>query len=61
VHALAVELHLRPVLVELGAVTPTRGLFVEESQLALPGAVIDPWLDRARPVLDALVTAQLRA
>jgi FMN reductase len=61
VHALAVELHLRPVLVELGAVTPTRGLFVEESQLASPGAVLDPWLDRARPVLDALVTVQLRA
>jgi FMN reductase len=61
VHALAVELHLRPVLVELGAITPTRGLFFEESQLAAPGAVLDPWLARARPVLDALVTAGLRS
>jgi FMN reductase len=59
-HALAVELHLRPVLVELGAVTPTRGLFFEESSLETPGAVLDPWLVRARPVLDALVTAGLR-
>ena len=59
VHALAVELHLRPVLVELGAVTPTRGLFFEESSLEHPGAVLDPWLARARPVLDALVTAEL--
>ncbi|MDX6580450.1 MAG: reductase [Gaiellales bacterium] len=60
VHALAVELHLRPVLVELGAITPTRGLFFEEASLAAPGAVLDPWLERARPVLDALVTADLR-
>jgi FMN reductase len=60
VHALAVELHLRPVLVELGAVTPTRGLFFEESSLAAPGAVLDPWLERARLVLDALVTAGLQ-
>jgi FMN reductase len=59
VHALAVELHLRPVLVELGAITPTRGLFFEESSLAAPGPVLDPWLERARPVLDALVTAEL--
>jgi FMN reductase len=59
VHALAVELHLRPVLVELGAVLPTRGLFFEESQLEAPGAILDPWLARARPALDALVTAEL--
>ena len=37
VHALAVEVHLRPVLVELGAITPTRGLFFEESSLEAPG------------------------
>jgi FMN reductase len=61
VHALAVEVHLRPVLVELGAVTPTRGLFFEESSLEAPGSVLDPWLERARPVLDALVSAELRA
>lgn len=59
VHALAVELHLRPVLVELGAVLPTRGLFFEESQLESPGAVIDPWLERARPALAALVAVGL--
>jgi FMN reductase len=59
VHALAVELHLRPVLVELGAITPTRGLFFEESGLADPATVLDPWLDRALPVLDALVRAGL--
>jgi FMN reductase len=60
VHALAVELHLRPVLVELGAITPTRGLFFEEANLEAPGSVLDPWLERARPVLDALVAAEQR-
>jgi FMN reductase len=60
VHALAVEVHLRPVLVELGAITPTRGLFFEESGLEAPGSVLDPWLERARPVLDALVAVELR-
>jgi FMN reductase len=59
VHALAVELHLRPVLVELGAITPTRGLFFEEASLADPATVLDPWLERALPVLDALVAAEL--
>jgi FMN reductase len=58
VHALAVEVHLRPVLVELGAITPTRGLFFEESSLEAPGSVLDPWLERARPVLDALVAVE---
>jgi FMN reductase len=33
IHHLAVELHLKPVLVEIGASCPTRGLFLLESQL----------------------------
>jgi FMN reductase len=33
-HALAVDLHLRPVLVELGATVPGAGVFVNESRLA---------------------------
>ncbi|WP_242424210.1 NADPH-dependent FMN reductase, partial [Frankia sp. EI5c] len=32
-HALAVEVHLRPVLVEIGASCPTRGVFVLDSTL----------------------------
>ena len=43
-HALAVETHLRPVLVELGATMPTRGLYLQEADLA-----------ELTPVLDALV------
>jgi FMN reductase len=33
-HLLAVEVHLRPVLVELGASVPARGVYVTESDLA---------------------------
>jgi FMN reductase len=47
VHALAVEVHLRPLLVELGARTPTRGLYVTESQFADLDVVIGPWADEA--------------
>ena len=32
-HALAVDLHLRPVLVELGAIVPGPGVFVNEARL----------------------------
>src|ERR1700723_1735833 len=39
-HALAVEVHLRPVLVELGASLPTRGLYVPEAELANSDDVI---------------------
>jgi FMN reductase len=42
-HALAVETHLRPVLVELGAVMPTRGLYLQEADLPELGPVLDGW------------------
>ena len=46
-HALAVEVHLRPVLIEIGATLPTRGLYVLESDLPTVDAVITQWLDDA--------------
>jgi FMN reductase len=33
-HALAVDVHLTPLLLELGASVPRRGLYVLESELA---------------------------
>jgi FMN reductase len=42
-HALAVEVHLRPVLVEIGASLPTRGLFLAGAEVDDPGPVIDAW------------------
>jgi FMN reductase len=51
IHALAVEVHLRPLLVEIGATVPTRGLYVVEDQLADLPAVVDGWLAQAGPAL----------
>jgi len=55
-HALAVEVHLRPVLVELGATLPTRGLYVTEGELAEADAVITTWLRAAGPQLRQALT-----
>jgi FMN reductase len=49
-HALAPELLLKPVLVELGATCPTQGLYLVDSDWA-DEAVLGPWLARARPQL----------
>jgi|TARA_B110000196_G_C20883231_1_gene537741 FMN reductase len=43
-HALAVENHLRPLLVELGSSVPTKGLYVMESQLDELDIVIDDFM-----------------
>ncbi len=56
-HALAVDVHLRPVLIEVGASTPTRGLFVLESELDQLDGVIGAWLVEAGPILRASVAA----
>ena len=40
-------MHLRPLLVELGATVPTRALAVTEADLADLDPVIDRWLERA--------------
>ena len=46
-HALAVEVHLRPLLVEIGASLPTRGLFVLDTELDQLDATVDTWLSEA--------------
>jgi FMN reductase len=56
-HALAVEVQLRPVLVELGATLPTRGLYVTEDQLDAIDDVVEEWLLEAGPRLRASVRA----
>ncbi|MFI0419510.1 NADPH-dependent FMN reductase [Spongiactinospora sp. 9N601] len=53
-HALAVELHLRPLLLELGAFVPTPGLAVLESRLPELGDVIGDWADKVAPQVEAV-------
>ena len=54
-HSLAVDVHLRPVLLELGASLPTRSLYVLESQFAETDAVIEAWWQSARATCLSLV------
>lgn len=56
-HALAPELSLRPVLTELGATVPGRGLFVLDSAYDEPAAYA-AWLAGTRPVVDALLAGR---
>jgi FMN reductase len=50
-HALAVEVHLRPLLVELGATVPTPGLAFLEADIDEPGQVLTEWAERLAPAL----------
>jgi FMN reductase len=54
-HALAAELHLRPLLVELGASVPTPALFLLDHEHDRPEAY-DGWLARARPLVHLPLT-----
>ncbi|WP_342775918.1 hypothetical protein [Nonomuraea mesophila] len=42
-------MHLRPLLVELGAAVPSPGLVVLESQIPALDEVLAPWADRVAP------------
>jgi FMN reductase len=50
-HLLAVEVHLRPVLVELGAIVPARGFYVTEPDISTPDAAIAKWAEAAVPLI----------
>ena len=51
-HSLASELLLKPVLVEIGATCPTRGLFLLDTEYA-ESAELESWLEAARPQIAA--------
>jgi FMN reductase len=51
-HALAADLLLKPVLVELGATCPTAGLFLLDSEWD-SGPALDGWLEQAGPQVTA--------
>lgn len=57
-HALVGEVHLRPVLVELGATVPTRALSVLDADLADLAPAVERWWQRAeRPLRRAAADA----
>jgi FMN reductase len=57
-HALAVEVHLRPLLVELGGTLPTRGLYITEGELTRADEVIATWRREAGPQLRRAVGSE---
>jgi FMN reductase len=56
-HALAVEVHMRPLLVELGATVPTPGLAVTESDLGKLDQILAPWARRVSGAVTARAAA----
>jgi FMN reductase len=50
-HLLAVEVHLRPVLVELGAVVPARGLYITEPEFGDLAAAVGKWAEAGVPLV----------
>lgn len=54
-HALAVDVFLRPLLLELGATVPTPGVFVEEREVEDLAAALEPWRAVALPTLAAVL------
>jgi FMN reductase len=56
-HSLAPELTLRPVLTELGATVPGRGLYVVDAQHDDPAAYAD-WLTATRPSVTTFLGAR---
>src|SRR5579875_4004296 len=55
-HLLAVEVHLRPVLVELGATVPARGLYVTEPEFASLDVPLATWAEFAVPLIRRALT-----
>ena len=56
-HALAPEVFLRPLLVEIGATVPTRALYVRDSAYDDPTSYAD-WLDHSRPRIATVLEAR---
>ncbi|PSK89643.1 FMN reductase [Murinocardiopsis flavida] len=50
-HTLAVEVHLRPLLVELGALVPSPGLALPESDLPRVAAIAEEWAAAVAPAV----------
>jgi FMN reductase len=57
IHALAPEVHLKPLLSELGASVPTRGLYLVESSFDDIPAAVAPWVEVALPRLSRALAA----
>jgi FMN reductase len=58
---MAADVHLRPLLVELGAAVPTPSLVLDEFRLSEAPTEIDAWVQRHGPLLTAVAGARTPA
>jgi FMN reductase len=56
VHALAVDVALRPLLVELGASVPTTSIYLVISDLDRLPELVGAWIERNTPALERIAT-----
>jgi FMN reductase len=49
---------MRPLFVELGAIVPSRALYVLESKLEQLDEVIEAWASTARPLITAALSSR---
>lgn len=54
-HALVVETHLKPVLVEIGASLPTRGIYLSGGAIDDPATALTEWYQVARRPLERIM------
>ena len=59
-HSLAVQVHLVPVLSEIGASSPTPGVYLYGAQLEDPGPHVEEWFDSYRDTLARSLVADHR-
>lgn len=59
-HAAAVELHLKPLLVELGMICPAPGIFQLDSDY-VDDAALESWITRWQPVIASLTERKVAA
>jgi FMN reductase len=52
---MAVDTALRPVLVELGASVPSRGLYFEMSQMDRMDEVVDGWAEQNLTIIERVL------
>lgn len=60
-HSMGPEVNLRPLLVELGAIVPTQGLYFVMDQMNKLDTVLAEWATNARAALGAHLPEALRA
>ncbi len=60
-HALALDVHLRPLLVELGATVPTPGLVLLEQELTRVEQVLNTWAAAVAPAVRGLARGKAAA